>query len=487
MERVLSFVGVRLFLCFIAVTPACSARGGRPGGDGGVFDAGPRRDGDVVRDGGIGPVNPCAPGCGPTELCGESGDGNGLDDNCNGSVDEGCPCPATGITRPCFAGPPDRRSIGSCADGIETCGEFLEWSACLGGVSPAAEACDGADNDCNGITDDIPGCASDLHCPATGSAPPLSTYNLIGATVFRGAAMGWQWSIDCPDSVPAALCPAPADPTAQDTTVYFTASGAYRVNVTVTRADGTTGSCAWTVYVQGTGLRVELNWDTMLDTAGGTDVDLHLHRWTQNGVDTDFFDENDCYYGNCTPDVFFTEIDWTDHAPSDLSNCADAPHGGGAAWSTRGNCRNPRLDVDTNGTDGPCSASVTDPNLDAFCAPENINVDNPIMGMPYRVNVNYYSDSGHPGPTNVAINIYCGGALRAHFGTDPLVYLRNGESSGAANDSWHVADVVFFRGMCGADCMVYPVDQIVPAGGVTLPFGPPWSCTYDAATETCTP
>jgi hypothetical protein len=486
------FVDLRLFLCLIAVTAACSGRGDDRGPrDGGTSfsDAGPRRDGDAPFDSGLGPVNPCAPGCGPTELCGEMGDGNGLDDDCNGDVDETCTCPATGITRPCFAGPPDRRSVGSCADGIETCDEFLQWSPCTGGVAPAGEVCDGADNDCNGVSDDIAGCSSDIHCPATGSASPLSTYELRGATVYSGAATGWQWSIDCPDSVPAALCPSPADATAQDTSVYFTASGAYRVSVNVVKEDGTTGGCSWTVYVQGTGLRVELNWDTMLDTAGGTDVDLHLHRWTQNGVDTDWFGAEDCFYGNCTPDVFFAEIDWPDHAPSDLSNCADAPHGGGAAWTAAGSCRNPRLDVDTNGTDGPCSASVTDPNLDAFCAPENINVDSPIVGMPYRVMVNYSNDSGHPGPTNVAINIYCGGALRAHFGTDPLVYLRNGQGAGAVNDNWHVADVVFFRGMCGMDCMVYPVDQVVPADDVrfTLPFGPAWSCAYDPAAETCTP
>src|SRR5690242_13665825 len=103
------------------------------------------------------------------ELCGDTGDGNGLDDNCNGSVDEGCPCAATGTTRPCFAGPPDRRSHGACADGIEQCDEFLQWSPCTGGVEPTAETCNGTDDDCDGVTDNVAGCTSELACPATGT------------------------------------------------------------------------------------------------------------------------------------------------------------------------------------------------------------------------------------------------------------------------------------------------------------------------------
>jgi len=477
-----------LLLC-LAIAGGCSGRGGgRPG----------PRDGSVVprdgsgRDGG-GSINPCTPGCGDQELCGEMGDGNGLDEDCDGMVDEDCPCPAVGITRPCFAGPPDRRNIGACADGIETCSEFLTWSSCIGGISPGTESCDSLDNDCNGITDDIPGCTSAVACPVNEASPPLSNYALRGDRVYTGAARGWSWRIECPASVPADLCPAPESPMAEDTQVYFTASGAYRVYVEVILEDGSMGSCAWTVYVQGTGLRVELNWDTMLDTAGGTDVDLHLHRWNNNGTDTDWFNDDDCYYGNCTPTGSIT---WADHPPSNLENCADAPHGGGAEWSAVGSCRNPRLDVDTNGIDGSCYASTTDPNDPSFCAPENINVDSPIVGMPYRVMVNYYSDEGYSAMTNTWVNIFCGGALRASFGLDPFVFLREGSGFGAANDNWYVADVVFFRGTCGMDCMVHPLggmargtlDPSDPFGfSAILPFGPPWSCTYDASAGTCTP
>ena len=61
--------------------------GGRPGVDANIF----RPDGSV---------DPCVPGCGPDELCG-AGDGNGLNDDCDGAVDEGCVC-AAGTSRSCF-------------------------------------------------------------------------------------------------------------------------------------------------------------------------------------------------------------------------------------------------------------------------------------------------------------------------------------------------------------------------------------------------
>lgn len=477
------------------VLTGCTIRGGsdvRPGPHDGADGGGvvPEIDGGSIWTP-DGSVNSCNPGCGPMELCGDNNDGNGLDDDCNGKVDEGCSC-TSGATRPCFAGPPDRRNVGACADGIAVCDEFGLWGSCGAGVSPSPEVCNGTDDDCNGITDDLEGCTSAIMCPGNETASPLSTHRLLGDRVYTGAAQSWHWAIECPASVPAELCPTLSSPDTKDTEVYLTASGAYRASVTVTLEDGTTASCAWSVYVRGGGLRVELNWDTMLDTAGGTDVDLHLHRWTRNGVDTNFFEsEDDCYYGNCTPrDSVYA---WPGHQSSNLENCENAPHGGGEVWRTRGSCGNPRLDVDTNGGNS-CDASQTNPNESDFCAPENINIDEPVIGMPYRIMANYFSDRGYSGMTNATVNIYCGGALRGSFGRDPLVFLRNGESFGEANDNWYVADVVFFEGECGLDCIVYPIDLVArgesdpfnPWSGAAV-FGPPWSCNYDASAHSCTP
>lgn len=79
--------------------------------------------------------------------------GNGLDDDCNGSADDGCECPP-GTERSCFGGEPTRASKGTCHAGTQTCGAQGTWGTCLGQVLPKAiDACDGTDEDCDGIVD----------------------------------------------------------------------------------------------------------------------------------------------------------------------------------------------------------------------------------------------------------------------------------------------------------------------------------------------
>ena len=93
----------------------------------------------------------------PLEVC-----GNGLDSNCSGIADEGCPC--TGTSQLCYPGPADKAGIGQCSFGIQYCqGEF--WGPCTGYVLPTAELCgpdgtgNGQDNNCSGIVDEGCGCA----------------------------------------------------------------------------------------------------------------------------------------------------------------------------------------------------------------------------------------------------------------------------------------------------------------------------------------
>ena len=63
-----------------------------------------------------------------------------------------CSC-AVGTTRSCYAGPSGTAGIGSCRHGSQTCSGTV-WGACTGQVVPATETCDGADNDCDGATDE---------------------------------------------------------------------------------------------------------------------------------------------------------------------------------------------------------------------------------------------------------------------------------------------------------------------------------------------
>lgn len=81
----------------------------------------------------------------------------GLDSDCDGAVDEGCPC-TVGEMRRCGAD----TVRGECRDGIQTCGATGSWSHCTGAISPQSEVCgNSADEDCDGATDESCGCIPD--------------------------------------------------------------------------------------------------------------------------------------------------------------------------------------------------------------------------------------------------------------------------------------------------------------------------------------
>lgn len=95
-----------------------------------------------------------------TEICGD-----GIDNDCNGKVDDapGCAC-KPGEQRACYSGPPATKDVGACKAGLEVCKpDGSGWGACQGEVLPGQEKCgDSKDNDCNGKTDD--GCTA-VHVP----------------------------------------------------------------------------------------------------------------------------------------------------------------------------------------------------------------------------------------------------------------------------------------------------------------------------------
>jgi len=152
------------------------------------------------------PAAPTTPTASTTPPSGETC-GNGLDDDGNGQVDEGCSCtPST--EQACYPGVPTQKGIGQCQAGKQLCQasteEFSSWGACTGAVLPGTEDCaDGVDNDCNGVVDDGPGCACKPGESRSCYTGPAATRSIgqckDGAQTCN--ASGTEWTTGCAGEV----------------------------------------------------------------------------------------------------------------------------------------------------------------------------------------------------------------------------------------------------------------------------------------------
>ncbi|MDI1482800.1 MopE-related protein [Polyangium sp. y55x31] len=86
---------------------------------------------------------------------------DGVDDDCDGMIDEGCSC-EDGDTQSCYSGGAGTQGVGICKSGTQTCVGGA-WGACEGETVPGVETCNGADDDCDGKTDEDLG---QLNCGA---------------------------------------------------------------------------------------------------------------------------------------------------------------------------------------------------------------------------------------------------------------------------------------------------------------------------------
>ena len=448
--------------------PSSSANAGGGGGGGGSSTSSGEGGILVLTDGGSDAapdvfVNPCGTGCGPTELCDPAH--VGLDDDCDGQVDETCDC-QSGQAHKCFKGDPSYHGTEGCFDGTEKCTENGSWGPCIGGFHATSEDSCFLNNEiCRPI-----------------QAVPFQNVNLKDGTgLFSGNALTESWTVACPPGVDP--CPAvdgmnPADD------YKPLQSGEYTVTYTKTVQGGEPEQCTYPLFVGARGLRVELQWEwpsTNTNFSTG-DVDLHLHRpnntqpWDIGGS------ANDCGYANCKVGSFSGGfgVDWfSGVAPPDPVNwyldpdvnqntCYFAPRGAGSDWQNLGlGCHNPRLDIDNTS----CDTSSTDPDDTSFCAPENINVDFPPKNQWFRVGVHYYSGYSVAYDLHPTVNIYCEGALAAQLGPAGTFYAppapptavtfapSDGQGGVSGNRFWMVADVVFSpeEGCSPASCIVQPL------------------------------
>ena len=81
-----------------------------------------------------------------------------VDENCDGRMNEGCDC-VTGVSEDCMSA-----ALGPCKPGKRTCNSG-KWGVCTSTVKASAELCDGVDNNCDGTPDNsVTNCMANESC-----------------------------------------------------------------------------------------------------------------------------------------------------------------------------------------------------------------------------------------------------------------------------------------------------------------------------------
>ncbi|MBI5501678.1 MAG: putative metal-binding motif-containing protein [Deltaproteobacteria bacterium] len=250
----------------------------------------------------------------PAETC------NGVDDNCNAVADDGFAC-VRGASGSCTT------SCGST--GGRVCGGDCTW----GGCAAPAEICSGFDEDCDGATDEGFTCV-------LGSAGPCTTTCSSTGTQLCGG--GCVWSGVC--TPPAEVC------NGVDDDCDAVADDGYAC------VRGSSGSCPTSCGTTGTrGCAIDCSWGVCVppaDTCNGADDDC------DTVPDDGFF----CVRGSTTPCTSLPSGGWTGGTATCANDCS--------GWVTTG-CTSASFDPSGNYTVSPtatytCAFGLVNINVTMF-------------------------------------------------------------------------------------------------------------------------
>jgi hypothetical protein len=401
----------------------------------------------------------CVPNTSEEEVCND-----GLDNDCDGEIDETCGCGSA--DQPCWGGDPAAARGGDaiCRNGRQECVQEF-WGPCEGVIYPDDEEdCDTPEDDnCNGIVNGPEECPEVpdpvAACPDDFSGPVLNFYDLAG---------GYDDPLDTP--MAAAVWSVRENPPGfsfdvevlsgdgLDMRFFADVLGRYVFELTVTNTTGRTDTCE-TVFNAMTEdlLRIELFWNPDWDDETGepdrSDVDLYLHR-AATGTYTYSGDNDSCHWRNCATCREPYDDDREHERTCRTFISTDRPEGctdlwprPDLHWNAGGveSTRDCERDGDDNDVCPPdCEFDLSDdPRLDLDDVeghgPENINVRAPAAGT-YRVGVHYFYPDGF-GDSTVYVRILCNGE-ELHSTAGVIMHGGRLGRQWRTNDFWEVGDIV---------------------------------------------
>jgi len=145
---------------------------------------------------------------------------NGLDDDCNGLVDD---LPV----QSCYSGDPATRNVGTCREGVRSCVQLPDgsygFSACQGEVLPVSELCNGLDDDCDGAADES--LSQVCYLGPAESLDPITGLPMGECKTGVQSCSGGNWGACVGQVTPAAECCGTWDPATRTCTGDIGAAG----------------------------------------------------------------------------------------------------------------------------------------------------------------------------------------------------------------------------------------------------------------------